>query len=334
MSKFIEKVDNFASTAPLYNNVIFFGISIKKMYNFNSVFKKIRKIGEGAQGKVYKYQNLNSGEYVAIKNQDKLSKRAVLSLMNEFYTHQDISNLTDSVTKVYDYFIYEDSPKDSPKDTPNEYNFAIVMELIQGYDMKTYVKNLKKCGEKINEKTFITIASWLTSTIGILHNNGFVHRDIKLANILMDPKKKRLVLIDFGLSNSIKTLNNINLSNTIGTPYYMSPESTSLVFNVNNGADLSKLLMATDLWAMGITLYLLVEKRMPWSPNITTKNQLFDELNDSNYEIKFNYHNNHITDTISKILERNYLQRPKTEEILLAFLKIGEKLHEKNSKEI
>ena len=40
----------------------------------------------------------------------------------------------------------------------------------------------------------------LVSTVDHLHSKGIMHRDIKPANIMIEKDSKRLVLLDFGLS--------------------------------------------------------------------------------------------------------------------------------------
>lgn len=60
----------------------------------------------------------------------------------------------------------------------------------------------------VDDEQNLTEDHWdaLSENLATMHELGFVHTDIKLANIMWDKKKKRLVLIDFGLA----------FSNTIG----------------------------------------------------------------------------------------------------------------------
>ncbi len=82
--------------------------------------------------------------------------------------------------------------------------------------------------------------------------HGVVHRDIKPANILVDPGRGA-VLTDFGiarlLSDAIQTT-----SGTVGTPTYMAPEQIS-------GQPATP---ATDIYALGITLYEILAGRVPF----------------------------------------------------------------------
>lgn len=59
----------------------------------------------------------------------------------------------------------------------------------------------------------------ISTALTLLHNNGFVHNDVKPENILVDVKNNRFLLADFGLT----TLTNAITNGIVGTPSYMSP---------------------------------------------------------------------------------------------------------------
>lgn len=55
-----------------------------------------------------------------------------------------------------------------------------------------------------------------------MHSRGYVHRDLKLDNILFDPATKTVRIIDFGFS--LKAGPHEKLSVHCGTPHYMDPD--------------------------------------------------------------------------------------------------------------
>ena len=58
-----------------------------------------------------------------------------------------------------------------------------------------------------------------------MHKHGVVHRDLKPENIMVDAED-RIKLIDFGIAmkEDARRLTFVNMSATLGTPDYISPE--------------------------------------------------------------------------------------------------------------
>ncbi len=96
------------------------------------------------------------------------------------------------------------------------------------------------------------------------HERGIVHRDIKPSNILVSEHDGRMQakVIDFGIAKALsgpltdKTLVTRE-GNALGTPLYMSPEQ--------NAGEVSRLGPASDVYALGVTLFELVTGRLPWA---------------------------------------------------------------------
>ena len=55
-----------------------------------------------------------------------------------------------------------------------------------------------------------------------MHSNGFVHRDLKLENIMMESNENlQIKLVDFGFAEEI---NEKELLSKAGTPGFLAPE--------------------------------------------------------------------------------------------------------------
>jgi serine/threonine protein kinase len=89
-----------------------------------------------------------------------------------------------------------------------------------------------------------------------MHEKGFVHRDIKLENVILD-SDYNIKLIDFGLSENtlIRTGEEIM---TTGTTGYISPEQLS-----NDGSS-QFCLLKCDIFAMGVFLFIMVNGVSPF----------------------------------------------------------------------
>lgn len=108
----------------------------------------------------------------------------------------------------------------------------------------------------VDEGTLSIIITHILKALLFLHNKDIVLRDIKPENILFSKKEdySTLKLIDFGLSSNSKE----NQRKSVGSPNYMSPESIS-------GNTTPK----SDLWAVGVILFLLLTGKYPFKSNTT-----------------------------------------------------------------
>lgn len=100
------------------------------------------------------------------------------------------------------------------------------------------------------------------SGIQALHDNGYIHRDIDPSNIMITDRGK-VKLIDLGIAKKIDTMqqpDEQHLTSTgqfIGKAAYAAPE---LVLG-----DLANQNETTDIYAIGIMLYLLVVGKLPFN---------------------------------------------------------------------
>lgn len=106
-----------------------------------------------------------------------------------------------------------------------------------------------------------TFIQHIASALVYVHGHGFIHRDIKLHNVLIDKKDNAVVfkLTDFGFccyarddsESDIHTVLKKHYHKICGTPQYMAPEL--LLYNPE-----VKYTFAVDMWSFGICIYQMV----------------------------------------------------------------------------
>nr|XP_048677488.1 calcium/calmodulin-dependent protein kinase kinase 2 isoform X4 [Caretta caretta] len=89
----------------------------------------------------------------------------------------------------------------------------------------------------------------------MVHYQKIIHRDIKPSNLLVG-EDGHIKIADFGVSNEFKGTDAL-LTNTVGTPAFMAPETLSETRKIFSGK-------ALDVWAMGITLFCFVFGQCPF----------------------------------------------------------------------
>lgn len=95
-----------------------------------------------------------------------------------------------------------------------------------------------------------------TRALAQVHENQVVHRDVKPANILLDLNRTESVyLCDFGLGRELDVATSEQLRDGSGTPMFMAPERL-----LRNLADEVK----CDIYSMGVTLFEALTLKRPF----------------------------------------------------------------------
>ncbi|MBN3893155.1 MAG: AAA family ATPase [Nostoc sp. JL31] len=147
---------------------------------------------------------------------------------------------------------------------PYQNGYALVMEDFGGISLKDW--GLKSGEWKVGRNLqslmeFLEIAIALCNTLDILYRDRIIHKDIKPANVLINPETKQVKLIDFSIASLLprETQTLINPNVLEGTLGYISPEQTG---RMNRGID-----YRTDFYSLGVTFYELLTGELPFHSN-------------------------------------------------------------------
>lgn len=162
-------------------------IRLKRSKMDISMFEKIAKIGIGAFGEVWLVRKIDSNQLYAMKI---LQKSEVLrrNQVAHVKAERDMLAEADNAWVVKLYYSFQDSV-----------NLYFVMDYIPGGDLMSL---LIKFGIFPEDLARFYIAE-LVLAIESVHNMGFVHRDIKPDNILIDTDG-HIKLTDFGLCTGFR----------------------------------------------------------------------------------------------------------------------------------
>ncbi|MEH1816567.1 MAG: AAA family ATPase [Nostoc sp.] len=147
---------------------------------------------------------------------------------------------------------------------PHQNGYALVMEDFGGISLKDW--GLRSGEWKIGRNLeslmeFLEIAIALCNTLDVLYRDRIIHKDIKPANILINPQTKQVKLIDFSIASLLprETQTLINPNVLEGTLAYISPEQTG---RINRGID-----YRTDFYSLGVTFYEFLTGVLPFQSN-------------------------------------------------------------------
>ncbi|RPB05760.1 Pkinase-domain-containing protein [Choiromyces venosus 120613-1] len=140
--------------------------------------------------------------------------------------------------------------------------------------------------------------------IEYLHSQGVVHRDIKPDNLLLS-KDDVLKIVDFGVSEMFEKKSQMLTAKSAGSPAFLPPELC-----VSGHGDVSG--TATDIWAMGVTLYCLLFGKLPFSHSGVV--QLYESIKNDEPFIPEDL-NPDAADLLRRLLEKDPDKRIKMPEL-------------------
>ncbi|GAA3208109.1 serine/threonine-protein kinase [Nonomuraea helvata] len=204
-------------------------------------YRLLRTIGRGGMGKVWHAHDEVLGRDVAVKEvlppPDLTGPEREVFAVRTFREARAAGRVAHpGVAAVYDVLEEGGHP-------------WIVMQLV---DSRTLGDLVREEGPMSPLET-ANIGLQLLEALRAAHAAGVLHRDVKPDNVLLT-EDGRAVLTDFGIATTEDEAPVTRTGILIGTPAFMAPERAA-------GGQASP---ASDLWSLGITLYMAVEGHSPF----------------------------------------------------------------------
>jgi PAS domain S-box-containing protein len=114
-------------------------------------------------------------------------------------------------------------------------------------------------GTPMEVRSFLRLAIAVAAALSQVHRRDLVHKDIKPANILVNPTTGEVKLIGFGIASRLPRERQAPAppESIAGTLAYMAPEQTG---RMNRSID-----ARSDLYALGVTLYQMLTGSLPFT---------------------------------------------------------------------
>jgi len=226
-------------------------------------YRLLKKLGEGGMGQVWlAQQDAPVRRQVALK----LIRVGLYddSVVQRFQSERQSLAIMDhpAIAKVFDAGA---TPDGQP---------YFVMEYVDGVAVTEYCDNKKL---KISERLELFIK--ISEGVQHAHQKAIIHRDLKPANNLVVEVDGKPVprIIDFGLARPVSAgvAGGVLFTQSVGfvgTPGYMSPEQAEPA-----GSDIDT---RTDVYSLGVVLYVLLTGSLPFDPEKWKNRPLYDVLHE------------------------------------------------------
>lgn len=190
-------------------------------------FEKIKELGRGATGTVYKAFDNDTGQLVALKIPEP--PPVGIDIVTHYKRETDlISGLNNGgVVKVLAFDFSATPP-------------WLTYEFLKGHTLRELITS----GKKFEPDESVRIVSEIAHALAYIHDSGLVHRDINPNNIMITTDGV-VKIMDFGIAHRMGEPFPKQLA---GTPGYMSPETAK---GDEGGPE-------SDIYSLGLILYELL----------------------------------------------------------------------------
>jgi serine/threonine-protein kinase len=208
-------------------------------------YELLSKVGQGANGIVYRAQDPTIRRVVALKVlpaepiQSSTSEGSRTGSTASFFERE--AQAAGALLHPHIVTLY-DAGRDGDW-------YYLAMEFVEG---GTFAAEIARGGRVPIERA-VDVVAVVADALDFAHEHGVIHRDIKPANLMILPDQT-VKVADFGIARLASAAATMTTDMMVGTPYYMSPEQ------VRGG----KLDGRSDLFSLGVVLYEAITGRKPF----------------------------------------------------------------------
>lgn len=173
----------------------------------------------------------------------------------------------------------------------------IVMTLAPGRTLKHAIEELDQTGALHGDILAMQIVAAILDAVAHTHERGFVHRDIKDANVIATPAGESVTLVDFGFSKQ-SGASRIRLDDSFwraGAARFSPPTKLE---------DAAKALPTHDVFAVGVIGYRLLTGEYPWSAAHDQGPRTLRELELTTVPVPIIDRNSHTAPAVGSIIAR------------------------------
>ncbi|QKW08848.1 transporter substrate-binding domain-containing protein [Streptomyces sp. NA04227] len=206
-------------------------------------YELLEPIGSGGMGEVWKAHDRRLRRFVAVKG---LLDRTAMTSGSQAAAMQRARREAEAIAKIEHQNVVTVHDQ-----VETENQVWIVMKLLEARSLA----DLLGAERTLAEPKAADIGLQVLQGLRAVHAASVVHRDVKPGNVLVRDDGLA-ILVDFGIATFEGAAQVTRSGSVIGTPAYLAPE----LFAPGSAGPNA----ASDLWALGITLYELVKGRVPF----------------------------------------------------------------------
>lgn len=205
-------------------------------------FYIMKRIGKGSFGKIYLANYIPKNSFFALKF---IPYRKLPNVKSGLKHSPKLNHI--NLVKAYGHFF----------DTYNGKKYIIsIMEYIDGMDLHDATISYDF---SVNE--ICNIVYEIVDGLSYIHSHNYIHRDIKLENILLKDKKIKIVDYDFLIRDDYSKVTDVSCTLIYGSPEMISGKAINY---------------KTDLWSLGVCLYIILTGEYPFDGE--TDDDIYEEI--------------------------------------------------------